>query len=126
MFGLAGYLSARHGSIAPITALEIGAVLGIVFAGIVTALAIAAERMQPEHDSEDPRFSLQGRTGLVTVTIPADSEGMIRYEDSGALVTTRARNIANDAIAAGEEICIERVEDGVAHVELWSLVEGRL
>ena len=51
---------------------------------------------------------------------------MIRYEDAGAFVTTRARDIANHAIAAGEEVCIERVEDGVAHVELWSLVEERL
>jgi membrane protein implicated in regulation of membrane protease activity len=125
-FGISGYLSVRHGGVTPITALAIATVFGIVFAAIVTRLAIAAERIQPEHDPDDPRFSLQGRVGLVTVAIPADGEGMIRYEDSGAFVTTRARGITNDAIAAGEEVCIERIEDGVAHVELWSLVEERL
>jgi len=51
---------------------------------------------------------------------------MIRYEDASAPVTVRAHDIANGAIAAGEEVCIERVEDGVAHVERWALVEERL
>jgi membrane protein implicated in regulation of membrane protease activity len=126
MFGIAGYLSVRNGRLTSIAALAIATILGIVFSAIVTRLAIVAERIQPEHDPDDPRFSLQGRVGVVTVSIPADGEGMIRYEDTGAFVTARARDIANGAIAVGEEVCIERVEDGVAYVELWSLVEERL
>jgi hypothetical protein len=51
---------------------------------------------------------------------------MIQYEDVGAAPTVRARDISGGAIAVGLEVCIERVEDGVAHVELWALVEERL
>jgi len=104
MFGIAGYLSVRQMGVTSIAALAIAAVLGIVFAGIVTRIAVAAERIQPEHDPDDPRFSLQGRVGRVTVAIPANGEGMIRYEDAGAFVTIRARDIANHAIGADEEV----------------------
>jgi membrane protein implicated in regulation of membrane protease activity len=126
VFGIAGYLSTRNGRVTPMVALAIATVLGIVLSALVTRLAVAAERLQPEHDPDDPRFSLQGRVGIVTIAIPAAGEGAIRYEDAGLFVTTRACDIARNAIAAGEEVCIERVENGVAHVELWSLVEERL
>jgi membrane protein implicated in regulation of membrane protease activity len=126
MFGITGYLAARNGTFALVGSLTIAIVLGIVFAAIVTRLAIVTARIQPEHDPDDPRFLLQGRVGLVTVAIPANGEGMIRYEDGLAPVTVRAVDIAHGAIAAGEEVCIERVEDSVAHVERWALVEERL
>jgi membrane protein implicated in regulation of membrane protease activity len=126
MFGIAGYLSLRNGTFALVGSLTIAIVLGIVFATIVTRLAIVTARIQPEHDPDDPRFLLQGRVGLVTVAIPANGEGMIRYEDASAPVTVRALDISHGAIAAGEEVCIERIEDGVAHVERWALVEERL
>jgi membrane protein implicated in regulation of membrane protease activity len=126
IFGITGYLVDRHGSVAPLVGLLIAAVVGVVLATIATGLAIAAARIQPEHDPEDPRFVLQGRVGIVTTAIPVDGEGMIRYEDSGAFITTRARDITNGAIAAGEEVCIERLEENVAYVERWALVEERL
>jgi membrane protein implicated in regulation of membrane protease activity len=126
MFGIAGYLVIRNGTSAPVGGLIVAIVAGIVFAVLITRLAIVTARIQPEHDPDDPRFLLQGRVGLVTVAIPANGEGMIRYEDASAPVTVRALDIARGAIAAGEEVCIERVEDGVAHVERWALVEERL
>jgi membrane protein implicated in regulation of membrane protease activity len=126
MFGIAGYAAIRNGRLVPAASLAVATVLGIIFAAVVTRLAIVTARIQPEHDPDDPRFLLQGRVGLVTVAIPANGEGMIRYEDASAHVTVRAHDIANGAIAAGEEVCIERVEHGVAHVERWALVEERL
>ena len=62
----------------------------------------------------------------MTVAIPAGGEGMIRYEDVDSTPVVHARDIGSGAIAAGQEICIERIEDGVAHVELWALIEERL
>jgi membrane protein implicated in regulation of membrane protease activity len=126
MFGIAGYLTTRNGSLTLIGSLAVATVLGVLFAAIVTRLAIVTARMQPEHDPDDPRFLLQGRVGLVTVAIPAGGEGMIRYEDISAPVTVRALDIAHGAIDAGEEVCIERVENGIAYVERWALVEERL
>ena len=125
-FGLAGYLLTRHGGILPPSAVMAAIVIAVISAVIITRLAIATARLQPEHDPDDPRYILQGRVGVVTVEIPAGGEGVIRYEDVGSTPVSRARDIDGGAIAAGQEICIERIEDGVAYVELWALVEQRL
>lgn len=126
MFGVMGYLLSRNGAGSLAYAFLVAVPVGVVFAALVTWLAIKTARVQPEHDPDDPRYVLQGRVGVVTVSIPAGGEGMIRYEESGATPIVAARNIDGGAIDEGEEVCIERVEDGVAHVELWRLVEQRL
>ncbi len=126
VFGLASYLLTRNGVMSVASGAATGLGSGVVVAGVVTWLAVATARMQPEHDPDDPRFVLQGRVGVVTVDIPAGGEGMMRYPDVDSMPTVRARDIAGASIAAGQEVCIERIEDGVAHVELWSLVEARL
>lgn len=126
VFGVASYLLTRHTGISAATGAAVASIIGVVFAAIVTRIAIAMARFEPEHDPDDPRYILQGRVGVVTVAIPAGGEGMIRYEDVGSTPVVRARNIGVGAIAADQEICIERIEDGVAHVELWALVEERL
>ena len=126
VFGVAGYLFTRHGGVSPIVGSAGAGVVGLVCAAIVTKVAIATARLRPEHDPDDHRYLLQGRVGIVTVAIPAGGEGMIRYEEIASTPTVRARDIAGGAIAAGCEVCIERVEDGVAHVEPWTLVEARL
>jgi len=126
MFGVAGYLLSRNGGSSTSALVAIATGIAIVFAALVTKLAIATARLQPEHDPDDPRYVLQGRVGVVTVAIPAQGEGMIRYEEAKSAPTVRARDISGGAIAVGQEVCIERVEDGVAHVELWALVEERL
>lgn len=128
MFGIAGYVIVRGGALAPLSGAGAATLLAGVFAAVVTRLAIATARIQPEHDPDDPRYVLQGRVGIVTLAIPVDGEGMIRFQGSvqGTETAVRAREISGGAIAAGQEVCIERVEDGVAHVELWATVEQRL
>lgn len=126
MFGVVGYLLSRNGAGSISYALLVSAPAGMIFAAVVTWLAIKTARVQPEHDPDDPRYVLQGRVGVVTVSIPEGGEGMIRYEESGTAPVVAARDIDGGAIDEGEEVCIERVEDGVAHVELWRLVEQRL
>lgn len=126
MFGVASYLLTGREGVSPVTGAVVASIIGVVFAAIVTRIAIAMARVEPEHDPDDPRYILQGRVGVVTVAIPAGGEGMICYEDVGSTPAVRARNIGVGAIAADQEICIERIEDGVAHVELWALVEERL
>jgi membrane protein implicated in regulation of membrane protease activity len=126
MFGIVGYALTRNSAISSIGSVAASVAGGVIFAVIVTWLAIKTARLQPEHDPDDPRYVLQGRVGVVTVSIPIGGEGMIQYEESGSTPVVPARDIDGGAIAAGEEICIERVEDGIAHVELWRLVEQRL
>src|SRR5204863_9554867 len=126
LFGIAGYLLTRDGTVSPSTGALVAAVLGIVWAGLVTRLAVAPARLQPEHDPDDPRYALQGHVAIVSAAIPPEGEGSITVSDAGSERTARARTIDGSAVAEGEEVCIERLEDDDAFVELWAIVEKRL
>ena len=52
MFGIAGYLLTRRGTVSAGTGALIAALLGLVWAVLVTRLAVATARIQPEHDPE--------------------------------------------------------------------------
>jgi membrane protein implicated in regulation of membrane protease activity len=126
MFGVAGYLLTRHGALSPVAGTVVALLLGTLWAALVTRLAIATARVQPEHDPEDPRYLLQGHVAVVTEAIPAGGEGTITYGEGDGHCTLRARAIDESAMSEGVEVCIDRVEDGIAFVELWTLVEARL
>ena len=87
---------------------------------------LATARVQPEHDPDDPRFVLQGHVAVVTVDIPPDGAGTIILGDADGRRSLAARAIDGQAIGAGLEVCIERVEEGIAFVEPWAMVEARL
>ena len=126
VFGVTGYLLTHGDRLSTSRGVVTATVIGAICAVLFTRLAIAAARFQPEHDPEDPRFLLQGRVGVVTTPIPAGGEGIIAYEDVAAFSSMRAREIDGGAIAAGVEICIDHLLDGIAYVELWARVEERL
>ena len=126
VFGVTGYLFTHGGRLSTSSGLVAAVIIGAICAAIVTRLAVAAARFQPEHDPEDPRFLLQGRVGVVTQLIPAGGEGMISYQDLAVSPSMRARDIEGEAIAVGVEICIDHLDDGVAYVERWARVEERL
>lgn len=126
IFGVAGYFFTHGDRLSTGKSALVAAVMGATCAAIITRLAIAAARFQPEHDPEDPRYLLQGRIGIVTAPIPVKGEGMISYDDGVAFPSMRAREMEGGAIAAGVEICIDHLDDGIAFVELWTRVEERL
>jgi hypothetical protein len=126
MFGVAGYLLTRRGTLSTPAGFAVAAVLGVAWAAFVTRLAIATARVTPEHDPDDPRYLLQGHVAVVAEAIPTGGEGSVTIDENAAQRTLRARMIDGSAVEDGVEVCIERVEDGVAFVELWSLVEARL
>lgn len=126
MFGISGYLLTRHGAMSTGAGTATALLLGVAWAGVVTRVAIATARLQPEHDPDDPRYVLQGHVAFVTSAIAAGGEGAIAFEDGGATRSLRARMIDDSGVAVGQEVCIERVEDEVAYVEPWAAVEARL
>jgi hypothetical protein len=125
MFGVAGYLLTR-GTMDAASGTGLALLLGVLWALLVTRLAIATARVTPEHDPDDPRFVLQGHVAVVTQAIPSDGEGAITYGEGDGHRTLPARAIDESAIAEGLEVCIERVDSGVAFVEPWAVVEARL
>lgn len=126
MFGVAGYLLTRHGTLSPVPGIGAAALLGVVWAVAVARLAITMARVKPEHDPDDPRYVLQGHVAVVTTQIPEGGEGSVVLGEADDARTLRARGNEGQGIESGIEVCIERVENDVAFVERWSLVEARL
>jgi membrane protein implicated in regulation of membrane protease activity len=113
--------------------LKVAATLAIVSGLVLAALArngILAAAAIPATDHEfDPRYALQGVPGIVVAAIPADGQGMIeiRGESTGARPQRyRAASIDGTPLPSGIEVAVERVEDDVAFVEAWSVIEQRL
>ena len=128
VFGLLGYLAHRNrddlwpaGLLASIVGGLVGAWIGNI---IVRRWAIPAAIA----DQPDERFVLMGHFGRVTAPIGAGEEhaGTITYDVDGVTHTAGARALDGTAIAAGTDVVIERIEDGVAWVEPWSQVEQRI
>ena len=92
----------------------------------MTRVVIATTRLEPEIGHVDPRYVMQGHIAIVSSPIDADGEGEIQFAHAQSSNQLRARNLGVGGIAAGEEVCIERIEDGIAFVEHWSQVEKRL
>ena len=125
--GVAGYLLTRHALLGPPQGVLVAGLVGLAVAALVTWLAIAMTQARRDTSAEDPRYAHQGRIGEVSLEIPQGGEGAIRFEGAQRTVEIlRARALDGGAIPAGEEICIERIENHVAHVERWSSVEHRL
>lgn len=124
--GLAGYLLTPNRSLSAAAVFLMTLAVGAASSAIVVRLAIATARIQPEHTEDDPRFMYQGRVAVVSEAIPAAGIGEIRFADAPVHLGIRARDGTGCAIGVGEEVCIERMDDGVAVVERWSLVEARL
>jgi membrane protein implicated in regulation of membrane protease activity len=126
VFGLTGYLLGRVTALGPWPRAGIAALAaagaGAGAAALIGKWAIPSAR--EEH--VDERYLLQGQLAQVTTAIGADGEGEIAYEANGTHYHARARSWDGSSLAAGSDVVIERVEDGVAFVELWAAVEQRL
>ncbi len=128
MFGVAGYLVQRFTTLGQGAAVAVAALAGV--AGAALSLVLLAKWALPGARAEhvDERYLLQGHPATVVDAIPGDGEGSgeIAYEADGRRWTVRARSWDGTPLAAGTEVAIERVEDGIAYVEQWAQVETRL
>lgn len=125
-FGAAGYLLLRHSSLSPWLVLLIAAAIGAL--GATGAVALVAKWAVPgaAHDVEDPRYVLQGHLARVTAAIEETRRGEIDYVVDGVRHVNPAASLDGRPVPADAEVVIERIEDGVAHVERWAVVEERL
>ncbi|HXC24948.1 MAG TPA: hypothetical protein VNU46_03465, partial [Gemmatimonadaceae bacterium] len=71
---------------------------------------------------------LQGTVATVTKAIVPGVPGEIVYDFRGERLVVAAREIGEtgETVGVGTEVVIEKIEGGVADVELWSVVEQRL
>jgi len=125
-FGLAGYGVARSTTwpwaVQLLTAAMIGAAAWWLQSLLITRWAIPGARAEQVEE----RFFLQGTLARIVRDVPRGDHGSLRYTLDGREYELPARDIDGDAIPSGTDVVIDRVEDGVAYVELWARVEQRL
>jgi hypothetical protein len=126
LFGALGYLLLRYTTLATPAVLGISGGAGL--AGAIGMYALIAGWALPSarREVEDERFLLQGFPARVTRAIRPGGEGEIVYEHNGERLVAVARGVDGRAAEAGIEVVIERMEHGVAYVELWSTIEREL
>ncbi len=124
-FGATGYPLASRTRLAPWAIFMIaigGGALAIT--GMITLLARWALRDagSPSTQSDE----IQGQLAVVSQEIPAGGAGEIAYEHMGRQLRIPARALSERSMSAGAEVVIDRIENGTAFVEEWSVVEQRL
>jgi len=125
-FGIAGYGFSKYGQLGAITNV-IAAIIagGIAWVGMTMLMAKWAYKgslVDPHEELEE----LQGTVASITRAITSTSLGEIEYFSHGQRLHAHARSIDGAPVDVGTEVVIEKIVDGVADVELWSVVEQRI
>jgi hypothetical protein len=71
-------------------------------------------------------YEIQGQLAVVTRAISPAQDGEISYDRLGKNELVPARSLGATVVVTGSEVVIDRIEDGVAFVEEWAVVEQRL
>jgi hypothetical protein len=126
LFGLVGYPLAKYSSLSALA--TIGIAGGAAIAGAFGMVLLIAGWAVPSaaREVEDERYLLQGHLAQITRAISPASNGEIIFEHEGKRHTLIACSLDGRAIEQDAEVVIERVEDGVAYVELWSTIARQL
>lgn len=124
--GATGYLLASRTELDIVAVLLVSLVVGAAaLAGMIVLMAKWALRApalnHAAHDEE-----INGQVATVVRTITSDAPGEIEYFAWNKHHVLPASSIDASIIPEGTEVVIDTFEDGVARVELWSVVELRL
>ena len=125
-FGLTGYLLDRYTDWAWFAALLVALAAGAATFAMQSLLIAQWAIPSAREDHIDERFLLQGTLGQITHGGAAGGIGVMTYALDGREFTLPVRAMDDSALAGGADVVIDRVEQGVAFVELWAAVEQRL
>lgn len=96
--------------------------VGVVF--MINGIGIFAPSRKPRVQ-DDPEV-ITGLIARVTSGIALAGLGEVTYTLQGTRHDVVARSVDGEPIRAGEDVVIERIEAGMAFVERWEVVEGRI
>lgn len=124
--GATGYLLTSRTDLGVFTVLAVSLIVGAAaLIGMIVLMAKWALRTPAQsnmsHDEE-----INGQVATVVRTITPDAPGEIEYHAWNKHHLVPAVSIGPSIIPEGTEVVIDNVENGVARVELWSVVELRL
>ena len=125
-FGAAGYPLASRTRLPAWAIVLIAIATGaLAISGMITLLAQWALRGVSTASSGDDH-EIQGQLAVVTRDITPSVPGEISYQHSGKELRLRAQGLSVKPLAAGVEVVIHRIENGIAFVEEWAVVEQRI
>ncbi|MBI2795510.1 MAG: hypothetical protein HYX65_02265 [Gemmatimonadetes bacterium] len=128
VFGLVGAAMTRlavpGAGLRFVSALLAGAV-AVGGAGLVLKLW-ALDPRAPLDPEDDPGHRLQGTPATVTRAPSPTGNGEVAFRYDGVRRVLPARAVDGRPLAAGIEVVIDHVTDGVAWVEGWARVEARM
>jgi len=127
-FGACGYLLVARTGLGPLAALIISAMTGAsAFSAMTVLMARWALRSSPDMSlHEEQEEKINGQVATVTLPIGRNEPGEITWFAWDRRHVIPARTADGSEVPAGTEVVIDVVEEGVARVELWSVVEQRL
>ena len=96
--------------------------VGVLFMINGVGLFSPSRRPRVEYDPE----VLTGHIARVTAAINAAATGAIAYTLEGRDHVVAAMSIDGAPIQMGVDVVIERIENGLAFVERWEVVEARI
>lgn len=96
--------------------------VGVVF--MINGIGLFAPSKKPRVQ-DDPEV-LTGHIARVTAAISAAAAGAVAYTLEGMRHDVAAMSLDGSPIQAGVDVVIERIENGLAFVERWEVVEGRI
>ncbi len=124
--GVVGYIYGRYGG----SSVGINALIAILAAIVgwigMTMLMAKWAYNGPLVDPHEELEELQGTVAEVTKPITETELGEITYHFRGELVRNPAKSIDGQPVEVGTEVVIDMIQDGIADVELWSVVEQRI
>jgi hypothetical protein len=96
--------------------------LGVLFMINGVGFFAPSKRPMVEFDPE----VLTGHIARVTAAIGAAAAGAVAYTLEGTRHDVAAVSLDGGPIQAGADVVIDRIVDGLAFVERWEVVEGRI
>jgi hypothetical protein len=124
--GSTGYLLASRTQLGLLAVFVISTVVGFAAVGGMIVLmakwALRTPAQGPASDDEE----INGQVATVSRTITAGAPGEIEYFAWNKHHILSAVSIDSSVVPEGTEVVIDSVENGIARVELWSVVELRL
>lgn len=124
-FGAAGYLLRTRSGLTPGVVFAISLVIGaLTLSGMIVLMAKWALKTDGTTHSEEEE--LNGQVAIVSQAITSLEPGEITWHAWNREHTLPASTAGDADIPIGTEVVIDLVENGIAQVELWSVVERRL
>lgn len=123
--GASGYLFHTRSALGPVLVLLISLCIGAAFLS-ATIFLMAKWALRHDVSSAQMEEDISGQVATVTRDITPDETGEIAWFAWDTRHVLPAASLDGSEVSAGTEVVIDAVEQGIAQVELWSVVERRL